>query len=205
MDQHLCRRKRRRPALRLIAALGGLLCLASAVRAVPGEQPLELDTDHSSIEVLVQANFGTFTGKLPHYEADIRVDPAHQAIGHAVVSFSFADLHTGIALRDRHMKEWEDAAHYPTGSFHVDSIEPAAGNRVTVHGGLVLHGIEHAVSFPVSLLVAGPVYSIDGEVEIDCRDFGLAPIRRFGVITVEPRLVVRFHLQGRLAGGIAAI
>jgi polyisoprenoid-binding protein YceI len=199
MDQHLYRRKRRGPALRLMAALGGLLGLAIALRAEPGEQVLELDTDHSSIEVLVQANVGAFTGKLPRYEADIRIDAAHHVVGGAVVNFTFADLRTGIALRDRHMREWEDAVRYPTVSFHLGSIETAPDNRVTVHGGLVLHGIEHAISFPISVLVADPVYSIDGEAEIDYRDFGLPPIRRFWVITVAPRLVVHFHLQGRLA------
>jgi polyisoprenoid-binding protein YceI len=205
MDQHLCRRQWRRPGLRLIATLGGLLGLAVAVPAAPGEQALELDADRSSIEVLVQASFGSFTGKLPHYEADIRVDAAHQVIGRAVVNFTFADLRTGIALRDRHMREWEDSVRFPNVSFHMGSIETTPDNRTLVHGGLVLHGIEHAVSFPVSLLVAGPVYSVDGEVEIDYRDFGLAPIHRFWVLVVEPRMIVRFHLQGRLAAEPAAI
>lgn len=180
-------------------ALGGLLGLAAALRAASGEQALELDTDRSSIEVLVQATFGPFTGRLPHYDADIRVDAEHHSIGRALVNFTFADLKTGIALRDRHMGEWEDAVRYPNVSFHLDSLEAAPDNRTIVHGGLMLHGIEHAISFPVSLLVAGPVYAIDGEAEIDYRDFGLPQIRKFWVLTVTPRLVVRFHLQGRLA------
>ena len=181
-----------------MAALGSLLGLAATLRAAPVDQALELDSDRSSIEVLVQATFGQFTGKLPQYDADIRVDVDHHVIGRAVVNFTFADLKTGIALRDRHMGEWEDTARYPNVSFHLDSIETAPDNRTIVHGGLVLHGIEHAISFPVSLLVAGPVYAIDGEVEIDYRDFGLPQIRKFWILTVAPRLVVRFHLQGRL-------
>src|SRR6187551_1276798 len=139
MDQHLCRRKRRGPALRLMAALGSLLGLAATLRAAPGDQALELDSDRSSIEVLVQATFGQFTGKLPQYDADIRVDVDHHVIGRAVVNFTFADLKTGIALRDRHMGEWEDTARYPNVSFHLDSIETAPDNRTIVHGGLVLH------------------------------------------------------------------
>lgn len=199
MDLHRCRHLRCPFLLRAFGAWGVALGLVAVLRAAPGERTLELDAGHSAIEVLVQANYGTFAGKLPKYEADIRVDPARQAVGRAVVNFRFADLKTGIALRDRHMQEWEDAVRYPLVSFHLDSLETAEGNRVLVHGGLVLHGIEHAVSFPVSMLVAGPVYAIDGEAEVDYRDFGLPPIRRFWVITVAPRLVVRFHLQGRLA------
>ncbi len=65
----------------------------------------------------------------------------------------------------------------------------------------MLHGIEHAISFPVTLLVAGPVYAIDGEAEIDYRDFGLPQIRKFWVLTVAPRLVVRFHCARSSGGG----
>ncbi len=108
-----------------------------------------------------------------------------------------------MARRDRHMRECQDTKRYPEVSFRLGSIEAAPGNRVLVHGGLVLHGIEHAISVPVSLLVAGPVYAIDGEVEIDYRDFGLPVIHRFWIVTVEPRLVVRFHLQGRLVANPA--
>lgn len=200
MDQHRRRPWRRQAGLCLMVALGAL---SGAVTGRPddtSEQRLALDTDRSTIEVLVQATFGSFTGKLPRYDADIRVDRARLAIGRAVVNFAFADLKTGIALRDRHMQEWEDEVRYPNVSFHLDSIESSPDHRSIAHGGLVLHGIEHAVSFPVSLLVAGQVYSIDGEVEIDYRDFGLPQIRRFLILTVAPRLVVRFHLQGRLAG-----
>lgn len=189
-----CRPRFRRGIL-LVLALGAGLRLAAAV-----EQNFELDAARSSIEVLVQANLGSFVGKLPAYAVDIRVDPASRTVERAVINFTFADLRTGIALRDRHMREWEDVARYPKVMFHLDSLESARGDqRVLVHGGLVLHGIEHAVSFPVSVLVAGELYAIDGEAEIDYRDFGLPPIRRFWVLTVAPRLVVRFHLQGRLA------
>ncbi len=140
---------------------------------------------------------------MPRFQADIRVDPVRRQVVGAEVRFAFADLKTGIALRDRHMREWQDTPRYPDVSFRLDSIEAAPGNRVLVHGGLLLHGIEHAISLPVSLLVAGPVYAIDGEVEVDYRDFGLPLIRRFWFVTVEPRLVVRFHLQGRLVAGPA--
>jgi hypothetical protein len=54
-------------------------------------------------------------------------------------------------------------------------------------------------TFPVSFLIEGPLYAIDGEVMLDYRDFGLPIIRKFLILTVDPRLRVRFHLQGHLA------
>jgi len=184
--------------------LGALLATAAGLRAAPEGQALELDPERSSLEVQVQSTFTTFHGTLSRFQANIRVDAAHQQVVRAEIHFAFADLKSGIALRDRHMREWEDAEHYPDVTFRLDSVEAAPGNRLLVHGGLILHGIEHAISLPVSLLVAGPVYAIDGEVEVDYRDFGLPMIHRFGLLTVEPRLVVRFHLQGRLVAEYVA-
>src|SRR5689334_10814878 len=92
----------------LLAAVVGVGLTVTGARLAAAERRLELDSDRSSIEVLVQANVGSFTGKLPAYDADIRVNPASGAVGRAVVNFTFADLRTGIALRDRHMREWED-------------------------------------------------------------------------------------------------
>ncbi len=190
--------------VRLSVGFAVWLGAIARLQAAPAGLPLELDSERSSLEVQVQTNFNTFHGTMPRFHADIRVDPERQQVVQAAVHFAFADLKTGIALRDRHMREWQDVDHYPEVSFRLDSIEPAPGNRVLVHGGLILHGIEHAISVPVSLLVAGPVYAIDGEVEIDYRDFGLPVIHRFWFVTVEPRLVVRFHLQGRLVADPAA-
>jgi len=184
--------------MRLAVALAGLIGGLGVLHASLPGRALELDTERSSLEVQVQTNLTSFHGTMPRFVADIRVDPQHQQVLRAEVHFAFADLKTGIALRDRHMREWQDTERYPDVSFRLDSIEPAPGNRVLVHGGLILHGIEHAISVPVSLLVAGPVYAIDGQVEIDYRDFGLPLIHRFWFLTVEPQLVVRFHLQGRL-------
>src|SRR4051812_34231724 len=98
-----------RPAL----AWAGFLWAIGAVHAMPAGEALELDTERSSLEVQIQSSLTSFHGTMPRFQADIRVDREHQQLLRAEVHFAFADLKTGIALRDRHMREWQDTDRYP--------------------------------------------------------------------------------------------
>jgi polyisoprenoid-binding protein YceI len=160
---------------------------------------LVLDPEHSSIEVLVHATFDSFLGRLEKFQTDIAIDPARARTQRAVVTFAFADLKTGRPGRDRDMLEWSENNQYPTVEFRMETLDQTPGAPTQARGSLKIHGIEHATTFPVSFLIEGPLYAIDGEVMLDYRDFGLPIIRKFFVLTVDPRLRVRFHLQGRLA------
>jgi polyisoprenoid-binding protein YceI len=187
------------------------LALASGLSAAPlgaggpgtAGRALVLDPGHSSIEVLVHATFDTFLGRLRKFQADIVIDPEQARTQRALVTFAFADLKTGRPGRDRDMLEWSENNQYPTVEFRMEALEQTPGAPAQAHGSLKIHGIEHATTFPVSFLIEGPLYAIDGEVLLDYRDFGLPVIRKFVILTVDPRLQVRFHLQGRLAPAAA--
>ncbi|MBL9214271.1 MAG: YceI family protein [Opitutaceae bacterium] len=146
----------------------------------------------------MRATFDSFAGQLQAFQADIAVDPERRTVDRARVSFRMADIRTGRSLRDRHMLEWEESAIYPEVSFQLTAAGLAEGGPIRARGNMMLHGVEHEISFPVTFLVQGDLYSIDGEVRLDYRDYGLPVIRKFWVITVDPQLRVRFHLQGRL-------
>lgn len=180
-----------------------ILCLAAIAAVARADEPreLQLDLERSVIEVEVKATFDSFAGRLDHFKSEILVDAAADRVEHAQVEFAFADLKTGRARRDRDMLEWEEAVDHPRVRFRLDRLERTRGAPVTAHGWLALHGVEHAVSFPVSFLVDGAIYAIDGEVALDYRDYGLPVIRKFLLVTVDPHLRVRFHLQGTLASG----
>ena len=166
---------------------------------------LVIDPDHSSIEVLVHATFDSFLGRLKRFQTDIAIDPIRARTQRAVVTFAFADLKTGRPGRDRDMLEWSENNQYPTVEFRMDAVEQTPGASTQARGNLKIHGVEHATTFPVSFLIDGALYAIDGEVMLDYRDFGLPVIRKFVVLTVDPRLRVRFHLQGRLAPPAAQV
>jgi polyisoprenoid-binding protein YceI len=177
--------------------LAGLL---AAPRLAAGEErALQLDAQRSTIEVQVHATFDSFAGKLTKFAADIALDPQEQRTKRAKISFSFADLQTGRERRNRDMLAWTENDRFPTVEFAMASIEPTPDGPLLVHGDLKLHGITHATTFPVSYLVDGTLHAFDGEVVIDYRDYGLPVIRKFYILTVDPTLRIRFHLQGRLA------
>lgn len=183
--------------------LGGLLALG--LLAADESRVLVLDPERSTIEVQVHATFDSFAGKLTRFQTDIAVDPAHQRTTRARISFNFADLQTGRERRNRDMLVWTENDRFPTVEFEMASMESPTEGPALIHGNLRLHGITHATTFPVSYLVDDRLQAFDGEVVIDYRDYGLPIIRKFYLITVDPVLRIRFHLQGRLAPAPSAL
>ena len=183
---------------RLLVWLGCCCLLPGPGRAEGGSRPLRVDPERSSIEVEVRATFDSFAGQLRTFQADIAIDPDRHSVEKARLSLRMADVRTGRNLRDRHMLEWEESAIYPDVTFQLTSVGLSEGGPVRARGNMLLHGVEHEVTFPVTFLVQGALYSIDGEVRLDYRDYGLPVIRKFWILTVDPQLRVRFHLQGRL-------
>jgi polyisoprenoid-binding protein YceI len=174
--------------------------LAAAQLPAADWQNLVLDDNRSVIEVEVRSTFDVFTGRLQRFTAVILVNPDAQRVESARLDFKFADLRTGRTRRDRDMLEWEQNAAHPAVHFELKRLVRTAAEPVQAAGRLTMHGVEHAITFPVTFLIEGVVYSIDGELALDYRDYGLPMIRKFLLVTVDPHLRVRFHLQGRLAG-----
>jgi len=173
----------------------GLSLLAAA--GLRADQPLQLDRKRCVLEVEVHAVFETIALRLERFDADIVVDREAGRIVSAELIFDLADLHSGIARRDRDMLEWEEYSLFPRVRFRLGALERPASGALLARGTLTLHGVEHALSMPVSVLAEGEMYVVAGEAQLDYRDFGLPLLRKFLLQRVDPRLRVRFHLQGR--------
>lgn len=178
-----------------------LLALLAAGCAVTGAFagiPLRVDPSQSYINVRVTATIDSFTARLTAFEPDIVYDPVTRRVETATLGFHFADLNTGKAARDRQMHEWQLTAQFPDGRFELGAIEATAAGGSVARGQLTLHGITREIAFPVEIAGDHTRLAIDGEARIDTRDFGLKVIRKFAVLKVQPIVLVRFHLQGRL-------
>lgn len=171
---------------------------ALAVGAVAAERPLAIDPDYSVVEVEVHALMRDFHARLARFQAYIALDSVDGTVSAATFDFDWADLLTGNPARDRELLRWVDHARFPAGRFHLHGIERAADGTVRAHGELMLHGVTHEISFPVTILADHDLISLDGAAELDFRDYGLPPVRRFHIRLVKPSLLVRFHLQGRV-------
>lgn len=178
--------------------LAVLAAAVIAVAAAADDRPLVIDPEYSVVEVEVQALMRDFRARLTHFRVNIAVDPAGKSVHSATFSFEWADLLTGNEARDRELLRWVDHTRFPSGRFHLREVECAPEGTIRVRGELMLHGVTHEISFPVRMLSDHDLVSVDGTAEIDSRDYGLPPVRRFRLRLVKPSVLVRFHLQGRL-------
>lgn len=165
------------------------------------ETPLVIDVAQSRIEIAVKATVDSFVGHLKAYEPLVTVAEDGR-IASARLGFHFQDVVTGKDRRDKAMHEWQNTKELPDGLFVMSALE-SANASFTARGQLTLHGVTHDIRFPVAIARDGPRYAIDGDAAIDTREFGLPKIRMFGLLTVDPVVHVRFHLQGSCAGAAA--
>lgn len=179
---------------RLLSMLMAGLITVVSVHA--SSQPLGVDKPHSHIDVVVKATVDSFIGHLDDYEAKVVVDTEKNHIQSACLSFKFSDVKTGKDKRDEKMHEWQDTTRHPDGAFTLSSLDPAKDGRWLASGTLSFHGTTRPIAFPVTVTTDHHLYAIDGEAQIDTREYGLPVIRMMGFLKVDPLVQVRFHLQG---------
>ena len=176
-----------------------LLCLFLAgfasVRAA--ELPLSVDLEKSHIECDVRATLHSFTAKLATYDVAISLRPDTLQVVRAQLHFRFADLRTGKDERDQEMLAWQNTDQFPECVFTLVSREAVTAGQFTARGTFLFHGQSREISFPVKMSTNGDLHIYDGEFEIDVRDYGLPPVRKYFVAKVSPVVKVRFHLEGR--------
>lgn len=170
-----------------------LLCSMLAVPAAT----LEVDKTRSKIQVDAKATGHAFTGTLKAYTLKATGDVAKLKPGSLELSWSFSDLDTADDGRDAEMIKWLGGG-APKGSFKFvkfwtdkDGVDHAAGT-------LTIHGIAKTVYFPFTVKKDGEWVTASGQLEMDYTDFGLPVVRAMLVMTVDPKLVVKFQLVGKV-------
>jgi polyisoprenoid-binding protein YceI len=171
---------------------------AACIVAQGAETPIVVDKDHSEIDFDVKATLHSFSGKLKDYEAVLAADQGKITRGH--FQFHFADLKTGDEKRDRDMLAWAENAQFPEVSFDLVSLKSEGDSNFVATGKLMLHGVEKQIQFPVGIVAKdNRLYSVDGDADLDTREFNLPIIRKFGMLKVNPVVKVHFHLQASAA------
>jgi polyisoprenoid-binding protein YceI len=106
-----------------------------------------------------------------------------------VIVVPLKGLATGIALRDRHMREkYLQVAQYPTAELAVEraslkGLTPGADGK----GVMKIHGKSRPVTFHYSAKKEGGVIQVVGSTRVDIRDFGIE-IPSFLGVTVKPEV-----------------
>lgn len=104
-----------------------------------------------------------------------------------------SELQTGVALRDRHMRErYLEVAKYPEAVLAlpwsaVKFPEDGRSLESTAPGTMTLHGKSHEVQVRYRLARSGASYQVSGTVPLDIRHYGIEMPSYFGV-TVQPEI-----------------
>jgi polyisoprenoid-binding protein YceI len=120
-----------------------------------------------------------------------------ESSGTVVVTVKLGDITTGIALRDRHMKEkYLETAKYPNATLEVEKskLRFPSGNTVNANaeGKLTLHGVTHPVK--VSYRADGDATraKVVGTLHLNMKDYKIEVPSYLGV-TVRPNVDVEVN------------
>jgi polyisoprenoid-binding protein YceI len=155
---------------------------------------LKVDPAKSRIQVDAKATGHEFTGTLSSFTAKVSGEDAPLTPTAVDLAWKFSDLKTQDEKRDKEMIKWLGGG-APEGSFTFTKTWTDKGKTYAM-GDLKIHGVSKAISFPYTAKKEGTWVTIDGAASLDYQDFGLPIIRTMAVMTVNPKLTVRFHLVG---------
>lgn len=177
----------------LFPATVAFLCAGSSARSAT----VEVDAARSRIQVDAKATGHAFTGDLRKYTARVTGDAATSTPTGFDLSWNFDDLDTADEKRNKEMVKWLGGGK-PKGSFSFTKSweETTAGGKA--QGTLTINGVPITVSFPYSVKLDGEWVTVDGKVSLDYQNFKLPIVRAMALMTVDPKLVVRFHVVGKV-------
>ena len=122
--------------------------------------------------------------------------------GELVFRVPLAGVDTGIGLRNRHMRGYLDAAHFPDAELHVARAAvglpaPGKASESEVTGTFTVHGVSRpcSVHYRVEQGASGG-YRAHGSLRIDLRDFGVEVPSYLG-IHVDPDVAIRVDFSLR--------
>jgi hypothetical protein len=124
------------------------------------------------------------------------------AVRSAAFTIPVRSLDCGIGLQNAHLFETLGATENPNVSFTLSdyTIEPAENvRRVRMNGALRIAGVErNVVVRGIVIRSSSGELMLRGDREIDVRDFGVKPPRRFlGLLRVRNEVMVHFEVVVR--------
>ena len=158
---------------------------------------LDVDSTRSRIQVDAHATGHDFTGTLKKYIAKVSGDASSLQATEFELNWSFKDLETADADRDKEMLKWLGGGD-PKGSFQFTKSWTDQDGKMHGMGTLKINGFSKTISFPFTVKRDDGWVTIDGTVSLDYENFKLPVVRAMAVMTVDPKLKVRFHVVGKV-------
>ncbi len=174
-------------------AMPFLTLLVAAAQA----ETLEIDKTRSRIQVDAKATGHSFTGTLEDYTASASGDGSTNDPTAFSLSWDFNDLKTADEKRDAEMIKWLGGGK-PKGSFKFTKTWTDEKGQRHIMGTLTVNSVSKTIAIPYTVRREGDIVTIDGRAGFDYQNFSLPLIRAMAVMTVDPKLAVRFHVVGKV-------
>lgn len=132
----------------------------------------KLDSSASIVKFTVKNFPANVKGTIKGMEAEISFDPSDLAHSSIKASVDINTLHTGIGLRDKHLKtaEFFDAAKYPKLTFTSKSISKTDKGYVTV-GDLTMKDVTKEVQLPFTFNTTNTGGVFTGTLSVNRADY----------------------------------
>jgi hypothetical protein len=126
--------------------------------------------------------------------------PTAPPIAKIHVEFPVEQMRSGNSMQDREMRKVIDSGRFPRVAADLRELEPSGPDGHYAAGGdITLAGRVRRYSGDLVLHVDGSSVTLEGELSIDIRDFGLQPPAMLG-LRVDPIVVVRVRLVAAKSG-----
>jgi polyisoprenoid-binding protein YceI len=178
--------------------MAAVVTLAAATR-LHGQAVAALPLRHGEIAFAMRATkVNDFVGHVAALRAEYQGTDLTNL--HGTIELRVADMHTGIGLRDTHMRNAMRADSFPTIRFELVGVDAAAPRGDTIpavfQGHLTIHGITKTVRVPGSVVLRPGGVDVVASIAIDMREYGIdPPTRFFGAIRVDPVTIVTATLS----------
>ena len=187
-----------------IGLLAVAAALAAAQQAAAGshELLLQLDPARSGADITLAGNLHTVKGAFLLKRGAIHFDPATGKASGEIV-FDASSGKTGNSSRDHKMhKDVIESGRYPEIVFRPDradgELAASSASTLQVHGMFTIHGVEHEVTFPVEVTLAGSAWTAQGSFQVPYVRWGMKnPSKLF--LRVDDVVQVKFHAAGSTA------
>ncbi|MFF7210754.1 YceI family protein [Streptomyces sp. NPDC008238] len=187
------------------ADLGNLLLARAGGLELPPPGPWTIDPAHSEVGAVAQhLGLSSVHGRFTAFAG--RIDVAEQPLASSVEAvIDAASIDTGNGTRDEHLRsaDFLHVAEHPTVTYRSTSLEPAAGDRWTVHGELTMRGITRPVGLDLAYLGTGPDpwggvrAAFRATAELRREDFAMNwnQVVRAGIATMGTTLRITLDMQ----------
>jgi polyisoprenoid-binding protein YceI len=184
------------------------------VRAVPRILPLlaVIVSPHLAAQAVTTAPFAAgevtfamratkvndFVGHAAVSRAEFHGDQLAHVTGVAEVRLT--DMHTGIGLRDTHMRHAMNADSFPVIRFELTAVQPGApqGDSIPVvlDGRMTIHGVTKPIRVNGMAVIRGAMTEVTASFPLDMREYGIDPPSRFfGAVKVAPVTTIGVSLR----------